>query len=43
LNARRYALYQLYKASQSAKGGQRLAQYLNHAKDVRVCYAGMEK
>ncbi len=39
----RYALYQLYKSSVSVKGGNRLNQYLNHAGNVRVCYAGMEK
>jgi hypothetical protein len=41
--SRRFALYQLYKASVTAQGGSRLAQYLNHAKNVRVCFAGVEK
>ncbi|KAL6753124.1 hypothetical protein V8C86DRAFT_2734512 [Haematococcus lacustris] len=36
-----YALYQLYKSSAGAKGGQRLNSYLNG--NVRVCYAGDER
>jgi hypothetical protein len=39
----RYTLYQLYKASTSAKGGQRLNKYLNHDPNVRVCYAAEER
>jgi hypothetical protein len=36
-------MYQLYKASVSATGGQRLSKYLKHDGNVRVCYAGTEK